>query len=103
LARDRKCGTDLIFKAFKKLFISHYCPFKLENGVFRSMKERQEQETQRLRRDLDAAQAAARTALTQAEQLRTQLSDLQVRLYSFPTNTYGIINVHHLYRVRTIN
>jgi hypothetical protein len=44
------------------------------------MKERQEQETQRLRRDLDAAQAAARTALTQAEQLRSQLSDLQARL-----------------------
>jgi hypothetical protein len=47
------------------------------------MKERQEQETQRLRRDLDAAQAAARTALTQTEQLRTQLSDLQVRLSYF--------------------
>ncbi len=60
-------------------------PFKLQNGVFRSIKERQEQETQRLRRDLDAAQAAARTALTQAEQLRTQLSDLQARPYSFPT------------------
>ncbi len=53
---------------------------QLQNGVFRSMKERQEQETQRLRRELDAAQAAARSSLTQAEQLRTQLSDLQVRL-----------------------
>jgi hypothetical protein len=57
------------------------------------MKERQEQETQRLRRELDAAQAAARTALSQAEQLRSQLSDLQVRISSFPTKKYIYTNV----------
>jgi chromosome segregation ATPase len=43
------------------------------------MKERHEQETQKLRRELDASQASARAQLTQADQLRAQLTDLQAR------------------------
>ena len=43
------------------------------------MKERHEQDTQKLRRELDSSQAAHRAAQTQADQSRTQLADLQAR------------------------
>jgi chromosome segregation ATPase len=43
------------------------------------MKERHEQEVQKLRRELDSGQTAGRAALTQADQLRGQLTDLQTR------------------------
>lgn len=43
------------------------------------MKERHEQETQQLRRELDSSQAAGRSALAQADQLSQQLAHLQAR------------------------
>ena len=43
------------------------------------MKERHEQETQKLRRELDASHSSGRTALSQVDQLRSQLADLQAR------------------------